>query len=111
MPPEDRTRVLHMVEAAETIARFISGRARDDLDSDPMLLFALVRAVEVFGEAAAKVSPSTRATTAEIPWPQVVAMRNRLIHAYFDVDRNIIWRTATEEIPALLPVLRELLAE
>jgi len=56
MRPEDRTRILHMIEAAETVAGFISSRVREDLDADRMLLFALVRAVEVFGEAAAKVS-------------------------------------------------------
>ena len=67
-----------MVDAAETIANFVSGRARKDLDSDRMLLFALVRAVEVLGEAAAKVSPEARAEAASVPWPQIVAMRNRL---------------------------------
>jgi uncharacterized protein with HEPN domain len=108
MRPEDRTRILHMIEAAETVADFLSGRERADLDSDRMLLFALVRAVEVFGEAAAKVSPETRAATASIPWTEIIAMRHRLVHAYFDVNRTILWKTAIEEIPALLPALREL---
>ena len=110
MPPEDRTRILHMIEAAEAASRFVIGRSRDDLTSDTMLLFALVRAVEVFGEAAAKVSPSLKATASGVPWAQIIAMRNRLIHAYFDVDRDILWKTATEEIPALLPELRRLLS-
>jgi uncharacterized protein with HEPN domain len=61
MPPEDRVRILHMLEAAETAARFIAGRARADLDTDQMLLFALVRAIEIVGEAASKVTPPTRA--------------------------------------------------
>jgi uncharacterized protein with HEPN domain len=108
MPPEDRTRILHMIEAADAVLRFVTARTRGDLDSDLMLLFALVRAVEVFGEAAAKVSASMKAATADIPWAQIVAMRNRLIHAYFDIDRNILWRAATEEIPALVLRLREL---
>jgi uncharacterized protein with HEPN domain len=111
MRPEDRVRLLHMVDAAETIADFVSGRARMDLDSDRMLLFALVRAVEVLGEAAAKVSPETRTGAAAIPWQQIVAMRNRLIHAYFDVNRDMLWKTAIEEIPALLPALRNLIGE
>jgi uncharacterized protein with HEPN domain len=104
MRPEDRARILHMIEAAETVADFVSGRMRGDLDSDRM-----VRAVEVFGEAAAKVSPQTRAESDSLPRPQIVSMRNRLIHAYFDVNRTILWKTATEEIPVLLPVLRELI--
>jgi uncharacterized protein with HEPN domain len=76
-----------------------------------MLLFALVRAIEVFGEAAAKVSPETRAATAHIPWTEIVAMRNRLIHGYFEVNQAILWKTATEEIPELLPILRGLVGD
>lgn len=110
MRPDDRTRLLHMIEAAELIAKFVSERRRDDLENDPMLLFALIRAVEVFGEAAAKLSPEFRASAADVPWPQVVAMRNRLIHAYFDINRAMLWRTATEEIPALAPILRAMIA-
>lgn len=108
MRPEDRTRLLHMIEAAETIADFVSGRAREALDKDRMLLFALVHAVEVFGEAAAKVSPELRAQSPEIPWAQIVAMRNRLVHAYFAIDGDILWKTVTLEIPQLLPVLKRL---
>jgi uncharacterized protein with HEPN domain len=111
MRPEDRTRILHMIEAAETVEEFVSGRVRADLDSDRILLFALIRAIEVLGEAAAKVSPETRTVTQGIPWPRIISMRNRLIHAYFDVDRSILWKTATEEIPALLPVLREMIRD
>ncbi len=71
-----------------------------------MLLFALVRAVEIVGEAASKVSPGTRTGNTQIPWPAIVAMRNRLIHAYFDIDRDVLWKTATEELPSLLAALR-----
>ena len=74
-----------------------------------MLLFALVRAVEVFGEAAAKVSSETQASMPSVPWLQIIAMRHRLVHAYFDVNKTILWKTATEEIPALIPALRLLL--
>jgi uncharacterized protein with HEPN domain len=109
MRPDDRTRILHMIEAAETVADFLFGREHADLDIDRMLLFAVLRAVEVFGEAAAKVSPETRAATCKVPWPQIIWTRNRLIHGYFEVNRNILWKTASEEMPALLPVLRELI--
>ena len=95
-----------MIEAAETIQRFITGRQRCDLDIDEMLLFALIRAVEIIGEAASKLSQETRSATPSVPWWAIVAMRNRLIHAYFDIDRDILWRTVSEEIPALLHLLR-----
>ena len=99
MRPEDRTRILHMIEAAETVADFVAGGAREDLDSDRMLLFALVRVVEVLGEAAAKVSPEMRSAAAGIPWPQIVAMRNRLMHAYFDVNPDIPGRPRPRKFP------------
>ena len=101
MQPEDLTRIRHMVEAAENAQRFISGRNRADLDADPMLLFAIVRAIEIIGEAASKVSAEQRTASPEVPWNTIVAMRNRLIHAYFDIDRDIVWKTVTEEIPSL----------
>ena len=111
MPPDDRVRILHMVEATETALGFIAGRQRTDLDQDVMLRFALVRAIEVIGEAAGRVSAESRAAATTIPWSLIVAMHNRLIHAYFAIDRDILWRTATEELPALLPVLRALIQD
>jgi len=100
-----------MVEAAETAVAFVSNRQRPDLDTDRMLLFALVRAIEVVGEGATKVSEEFRQAAPSVPWGLIVSMRNRLIHAYFDIDRDILWRTATEEIPELLPRLRALLSD
>jgi uncharacterized protein with HEPN domain len=97
-----------MIEATESAVNFVTGRQRADLNSDQMLLFALVRAIEVIGEAAGRVTEPTRKAAADIPCSLVVSMRNRLIHAYFDVDNDLIWKTATEELPALLPKLRAL---
>jgi uncharacterized protein with HEPN domain len=108
MPPEDRARILHMIEAAESAINFVSGWQRADLNSDQMLLFALVPAIEVVAEAASRVTEATRRAAADIPWSSVVSMRNRLIHAYFDVDNDVVWKTATEELPALLSKLRML---
>ncbi len=73
-----------------------------------MLLFAVVRAVEVIGEAASKMSEETRAAHAEIPWKAIVTMRNRLIHAYYDINTEIVWKTVTLEIPSILLQLRAL---
>jgi uncharacterized protein with HEPN domain len=109
MQPDDLTRIRHMFEAAENALGFISRKNRADLDTDPMLLFALVRAIEVIGEAASRVSAEQRAASPTLPWSAIVAMRNRLIHAYFDIDRDIVWRTVTEEIPSLRSQLLQLL--
>jgi uncharacterized protein with HEPN domain len=111
MQPEDRTRLHHMIDAAVTVVQFITGRRREDLDDDRMLLFAVVRAIEILGEAASKVSAATRAAAPDIPWSTIVSMRNRLIHGYFDIDTTIVWKTATVEIPDLLQRLRAVLGE
>jgi len=98
-----------MIDAAESVGQFMAGRQRVDLDRDRMLLFAVVRAIEVIGEAASRVSDETRAANPAIPWSAIVSMRNRLVHGYFDIDTEIVWKTATGELADLLPRLRALI--
>lgn len=63
----------------------------------------MVRAIEVIGEAASRVSDETRAANPAIPWSAIVGMRNRLVHGYFDIDTEIVWKTATEELADSCP--------
>ena len=109
MREDDRVRLQHMAEAAEAIARFVAGRDRTDLDSDEMLRFAIVRALEIIGEAAVRVSDDAKHKIVDIPWPDIIGMRNRIVHAYWDVNRTIVWKAAAEEVPALLERLRSIL--
>jgi uncharacterized protein with HEPN domain len=88
-----------MVEAAESAVELLAGRQRSDLDEDRMLLFAVVRTIEVLGEAASQVSAETWATHAGIPWRAIIGMRNRLMHAYFEINTETVWHTMTQEIP------------
>lgn len=88
-----------MIEAAEQALAFIDGRERADLDRDKMLQLALTRAVEIVGEAASQVSESGRAELPAIAWPQVIGMRNRLVHAYFDLNLSILWDTVQLALP------------
>ncbi len=111
MRPDNAIRVRHMIEAAWTVQGFVEGRSRGAFDSDLMLQFALVRAIEIIGEAASRVSAETRSATPAVPWAAIVAMRNRLMHAYFSIDPAIVWKSATEEVPALLLILRTVLPE
>ncbi len=105
MSPDDATRVRHMIQYINSALAFARGRSRADLDPDEMLTFALVRAVEVVGEAGANVSPEGRAEIPGVPWRAVVGMRNRLVHAYVEVDLDILWTTVTEALPPLLEQL------
>lgn len=109
MSPDEVIRLRHMAEAAEAALRFSRGRARADVDTDDMLRFALTRAVEIIGEAANKVSIESRAQIPAIAWPVIVGMRNRLVHAYYDVDGDILWTTVAERLPLLLQELNRVL--
>ena len=110
MRDEDRVRLDHMIGAAENAMEFVSGRERSELDTNRMLLFAVVRAVEILGEAASKISEESRSAHGAVPWKAIIGMRNRLVHAYFDINTQTVWETATVEIPAILPLLRQLAA-
>jgi uncharacterized protein with HEPN domain len=105
MLAEDRVRLRHMIKAAEAAVQFLAGRQRIDLEEDRLLLFAVVRAIEVLGEAASKISEETWATHTNISWRALIGMRNRLMHAYFEIKTEIVWQTVPQEIPALLPQL------
>ena len=74
-----------------------------------MLLFALVQAIQIVGEAASRISQETRTAASSVPWARIIGMRNRLVHAYIDIDHEVVWTTATVEIPELLPLLIPLL--
>lgn len=104
----DRWRLRHMIEACETIGQFVDGRQRCDLDTDRMLSFALLRAIEIIGEAAARLSPAFRSAYPDIPWSALIGMRNRLVHAYFDVDADVLWTAVTVEVPVLLEALHRI---
>ncbi len=111
MNPHDLVRLRHLSDALKAAIKFIHGRGRSDLDQDEMLLFALVRAVEIAGEAASKVSEETRAELPELPWVAMIGMRNRLVHAYFDINRDILWTTVTEAAPPLAAALKKILED
>ena len=111
MSPHDRVRLRHLADALNSAISFARGRNRSDLDSDEMLLFALVRAVEIAGEAASKITAETRAEFPDLPWSAMAGMRNRLIHAYFDVNRDILWTTVTEAAPPLVERLETILGQ
>ena len=110
MQKNDLVRLRHMLDAAREAASFVVGRTREDLDTDRMLVLSLVKSIEIIGEAASRVSAECRAEHPAIQWQDVVSMRNRLIHAYFDIDLDIVWSSVTQEMPALIVTLAETLS-
>ncbi|HZG53810.1 MAG TPA: HepT-like ribonuclease domain-containing protein [Pyrinomonadaceae bacterium] len=99
-----------MLDAAREALSFVAGKERRALDENRMLLLSLVKSVEIIGEAAGRVSDECRASCSEIPWLNIVGMRNRLIHAYFNINVDIVWQTATGELPSLIVALENCLA-
>lgn len=102
-------RLRHMLDHAREAVQMIQGRQRLDLDRDRMLELSLVRLVEMVGEAASRVSPADRIRHPSIPWPQIVGMRQRLVHGYDTVDLQILWDTITDDLPPLVAELRRIL--
>ncbi len=109
MEKSDSVRLKHMLEAAHTCLQFGAGRERIDFETDQMLVFAIIRALEVFGEAASRVSNEFQQAQSHIPWRAIVGMRNRLIHVYFDIDYDVVWEAISHEIPQIIPELEKLL--
>ena len=108
-PDKDRLRLLDMRDSAEKARRVASGRKRDEIDENEMLELALVRAVEVIGEAANHVSEETRALAPEIDWGDIVGMRNNLVHAYWKINYDVLWDAITYKLPPLITALNRLI--
>ncbi len=105
----DIVRLRHMYDAAEKAIQFTAGKSRSELDQDEKLALALVRLIEIIGEAAAKVSTEVQNRTQSIPWKEIVGTRNRLLHGYEEVDLDIIWRIVAGDLPGLVNELRRLI--
>lgn len=87
----------------------MQGRNRADLNSDRQLVLALVKTIEIIGEAAFRISESTRAQVPEISWEDIVGMRHRLVHAYFDINLNVLWKTVQDDMAPLISRLEQVL--
>ena len=106
---DDMVRLRHMLDHSRETLSMISGKQRQDLKQDRMLELALVRLIEIIGEAAGRVSPKGQSKYSSIPWPQIIGMRNRLVHGYDQVDLNVLWDTIEFDIPPLVSALENIL--
>lgn len=102
----DRTRVTHMLEACEEAIGFADSVTLNQLREDRKLALALVKCIEIVGEAAARTSKPTRNEIDGVPWQDVIGMRNHLIHGYADVDLAIVLATVQRDLPPMVEALR-----
>lgn len=111
MQNRDVLRLRHMLDAAKEAIEFARPLQRRDLDHDRKSFRAIVGALLVIGEAAGQVSGETRARSPQIPWKSVVGMRNVLIHAYHEIDNDVVWAALHTDLPPLVAALEAALRE
>jgi len=111
MRKDDLIRIRHMLDAALEAIEFMTNRSREELDSDRKLALAVVKLIEIIGEAAYQITEATRQRYPDIPWIDIVGMRHRLVHGYYDIDLDIVWSTVHNNLPPLVEQLKAILGE
>ena len=107
------TRILlaDMLDAAREANGYVQHLDLEQLHGHRLLQHGLVRCIEIIGEAASRVNDEFRAAHPELPWSKMIGMRNRLVHAYFEIDLDVVWSTTTNELPILIALLEKLLGD
>jgi uncharacterized protein with HEPN domain len=103
-------RLRHMLDYSREAVALLRDRKRADLDSERTLGLPILRCVEIVGEAASRVPVDIQQRHQNIPWPQIIGMRNRLVHGYDIVDYDIVWSTVTQDLPPLIAELEKILS-
>ena len=107
---EDMVRLHHMLDHAREAVALMQDKNRPHLEDSRVLQLALVRLIEIVGEAAGRVSKEKQSELSNIPWAEIVGMRNRLIHGYDFLDLDILWQTVNEDLPVLIAELEKLVS-
>ncbi len=105
---DDRIYIEHILQSIEKIQSYISGKDQETFSNDSITQDAVVRQLEIIGEATKRISKELRNKNSDVPWDDMAGMRDVLIHDYIDVDLNIVWKTASESIPGLKVLLNKL---
>ena len=100
--------LIDIIEAIDKIEQFTKAITFEDFKKDEKTIFAVIRALEVVGEAAKKIPVGARNRYKTIPWKQIAGMRDKLIHEYFGVNIQVIWKTIKEDIPLLKPIIKQM---
>ncbi len=103
--------VKDILECIERIQEYVGNRSYEEFTQDVKVTDAVIRRLEIIGEASKYIPKDIRAKHSEIPWRKIIGMRNRITHAYFSVDYRITWRIIKEELPELKPQIQRILKE
>ena len=109
--PKDNGRLLHIITAIENIHEFLAGKTAEDFLMDKMLYYAVVKNMEIIGEAAYMLTNDFRTTHTSVSWNDIIRMRHILVHGYYQVDSSIVWATIRNDLPTLESQIRDFLKE
>ncbi len=103
--------LLDIIESVADIEEFIKGIEFDEFSSDKKTVYAVMKALEIIGEASKNIPESLKNEHSEVPWKLMAGIRDKVVHGYFVVDLPIIWSTVKKDIPSLKEPLEEILEE
>lgn len=105
----DETYIGHIAEAIEKVERYVKGLTYEQFSKDEKTVDAVIRTLEIIGEASNNISKEFQNTHTEFPWSKIISMRNRLIHEYFGVNEEVVWGTCMDDLPLLKKQIEKLL--
>ncbi|MDE5790681.1 MAG: DUF86 domain-containing protein [Muribaculaceae bacterium] len=108
---KDLNRLQHMLESIHNVNKFMDGMTRADLDENPMLYYAVVKNIEIVGEAAYMLTPGFISAHPETPWKFIIKMRHILVHGYYQIEADQLYNVYTEDLPILLPQIEAYIKE
>jgi uncharacterized protein with HEPN domain len=109
MPRDDTVYLHHILDAIAKVEEYLQGLDETDFRSSTLVQDAVIRQLEIIGEAVRRPSPEFRSSHPHVPWQDIAGMRNKLIHDYFGVDIEKVWITAQDDVPHLKrPILPRL---
>lgn len=111
MPTDDRLTLAQMLDTVRRIRSFVRGVERQAFETDEVRQLAVLHLIQVLGETASRVSAPLRAAHPELPWTEMVGLRNRIVHGYDHVDPDIVWRVATADVEPVLAALERLVEQ
>jgi uncharacterized protein with HEPN domain len=111
MKENDRIRIQHIIDAAQEALSFVRNTDQENFSNNRMMILSVIKEIEIIGEAVSKISDETKSKYYDIPWKDIVGMRNRLIHGYFEADVKLVWNTTKINLPPLVSSLEAILAK
>ena len=103
--------LIDVIDAINRIEKFVGDSQFSEFEKDDKTIFAVIRALEIMGEAAKKIPAPVKNKYKQIPWQKIAGMRDKLIHEYFGVNARVLWQTVKEDIPGIKPLMEQLVKD